>query len=83
MKTVKICKADGWENEPVNGAIIEIVEDIPKVTPINYEELDRFYNKQAQLICDALTQSLPAGTRQRLLGLMMKQEAENVFLRVL
>lgn len=78
MTTVNVCKASASGNCPVDSVTLVIDGDVPNFdykAPL--EECAQFYDEQAQLIFDALTNSLPGGTLDRLLGKMLAHKASH------
>ena len=74
---VRVNKADGGP-EAVAGAIIFVVREQPTY---NYRDdlavIDAQFTADAEAIEDALIHSLPGGTYDRLLGLMLARKASH------
>lgn len=68
MKTIHIFKADQTlEDEKIENVQINISHGLPKLDNLNsLEEVGKFHEEQAKKIADALFQSLPQGTFDRL-----------------
>lgn len=78
--TVRICKGEPLgDNQPETTTII-IDGTIPEFDyrpPNPFAEAGRFYDQQAQMLFDALSNSLPGGTLDRLLGKMLAYKASH------
>jgi hypothetical protein len=69
MKTIRICKAKIIENdypEPVTVIIDGELPDISNLKQYRLQSLEQFYQDEAELLVDALWNSLPQGTFDRL-----------------
>ena len=78
MHTIYICKASPTGGEVTPDVKILITEELPRFsyqTPI--ETVGDQFDKQAQLLFNALTNSLPGGTLDRLLGKMLERKASH------
>jgi hypothetical protein len=78
MKTVHICKAEGFRDEVNPGVTIRIDTDMPEFDyrqPL--EQAGKFYEDQASVLFAALRDSLPGGTLDRLLGKMLAYKASH------
>ncbi len=83
-KAVRIYKASRTV-DPVPGVIIEIVEAIPDPHPTEHtdellRECERIYDTQATALANALMGSLPGGTLDRLIAILLQRKAS--FFRV-
>lgn len=75
MAAVAIYKASPiTRNEPVEDMAIVIGGDIPECNTL--EEAENFYEGQASTLAKALFESLPQGTRWRLIIELMKLETK-------
>lgn len=76
MNEVKVAKFDPLQNQTAEDTVISIAEDYP--ISLNNdrttEELVAYYENQAELIADALFNSLPQGTCDRLLIKLMQHK---------
>ena len=74
MKQVRIHKGgkEGKEAAPVH---IKIEYEFPIHDQDTLREVGALYQKQAEILCDALLASLPQGTSDRLLAELLKRKA--------
>ena len=73
---VSICKAEPLGNNSVPDTIIEITDKLPEF--VSMEDAEKFYQNQAAAIVDALFNSIPQGTRWRVLAELMKVQSETM-----
>lgn len=78
MKTVNVCKAEPYSDDPneIEGVTIVIDNNLPNSfyhQPLC--DVSNYYEDQAQLIFDGLRDSLPGATLDRLLGKMLAYKA--------
>ncbi len=74
MKTVRLCKSDPLENQKSKSVSILIDTDLPdleltqddKYEEVTLKTIDEFYQLEATLLINALHNSLPQGTFDRL-----------------
>jgi hypothetical protein len=69
MKTIKIAKFDPLHQETAEDTVISITEDNPGLSNNDHrsmKDMAVYYEDQADLIADALYNSLPQGTFDRL-----------------
>lgn len=77
MKTVKIAKFDPFHHEMAEDTVISITEDNPDLHDIDYKTLEdvaAYFENQATMLSDALYNSLPQGTFDRLLIKLMQHK---------
>jgi hypothetical protein len=82
MKTVQICQAEPVGNQIIPSVIIEISRslrdgDTTLTQHSSYEEHDAVFMHEASQIEEALHDSLPGGTYDRLCGLMLQRKASH------
>lgn len=65
---VRLAKADSFGVKPTEETVIEIADSIPK----NIKNANLWYTTQAKILTDALCNSLPQATLDRLLIALMK-----------
>ena len=76
MKITKVCKADPFAEEKIDGQAIYITDKIPK--GMTLETCESFHEKQAFLINKVLADTLPQGTYDRL-GIMFMQRKVSLY----
>lgn len=79
---MQIAKAQSTGDEEVKNITIEISDECPSfcdIPPANnwVERSENFFMEQARDLEEALYNSLPGGTYDRLLGLMLKRRASH------
>lgn len=75
---MQIAKARPIGDEEVKGVNIDISFNVPKFEDDNWHErAENFFMEQARDLEEALHNSLPGGTYDRLLGLMLKRKASH------
>ena len=76
MKTITICKANPiGKVAEVESVTIEISLSLPDIQLVQY--VDTFYSNQTIILADALYNSLPQGTFDRLLYAMMGKKLKD------
>lgn len=80
MNIIQIYKAQRTGDQPVMNVSIQIEQTIPEFgsghkMPMNAAA--KLYDEQAQALFDALANSLPGGTLDRLLGKMLAYKASH------
>jgi len=74
---IVVMKAERLAKSDPPAARIEIRGKVPRTDSL--EEIGRFFEKDAELIAGILIESLPQGTYDRLLALMMRKAAEKCY----
>jgi len=75
MKKIFLAKADPLGEQKIEDTVINITREISDFTHLRELEVFRnFYNDQANGLADALFDSLPQGTFDRLLIALMKRK---------
>ena len=74
---IVVMKAERLAKSDPPAARIEIRGKVPRTDSL--EEIGRFFEKDAELIAGILIESLPQGTYDRLLALMMSKAAEKCY----
>jgi hypothetical protein len=75
LRTYNVCKAEQVNSrESVEDTAIYVTLMIPNDLP-QLADLDHLYNRDADLLADALAGSLPQATLQRLIGVLMRRHA--------
>lgn len=77
MKTIKICKADPVGDQKIEDVAINISEKLPNffIKDDWKHKYNMFYEKEAEELFDALINSLPGATIDRLLINLLKHKA--------
>ena len=74
MSKVNVCKAEGLGGEgEVESTMIDIIDQIPRFESLTVARM--LYESDAQLLFDALKTSLPGGTLDALLRLLLENKA--------
>ena len=77
MRRVTVYKAQGVDDDTdVWSLAIEAVEPFPKTSSI--AETDRLHAENAGMVADALLSTLPGGTIDRLLALLLARKASSL-----
>lgn len=77
MIHVQVCKAYGRNPETAPGAM-HIVAEVPISDELDVDESVAVFTRDAGLICDALWDSLPGGTLDTLIALLMTRRASQL-----
>lgn len=72
---VKICKAESIGDQKIEDVEISISEPIKRLESL--DEHDRYFDREARNLANALWAGLPQGVRVRLTGILIKREVEN------
>lgn len=76
MKTVRVAQASSIRNNERHDTTIVISDDCPDYEDNDYyTKYKDFYENQGRLIADALYESLPGGTWDALLWVLMEKHA--------
>ena len=74
MKAIQVCKANGWSKDfPVESLTIVIDRSVPEC--VTLDEYASFYDNQAEHLVEALSDHLPQGVLDRVLGKLMLKRA--------
>jgi len=80
MKTIKLCKAGPFGNvKKVDSVEIIIMDEIPSFDSLDTAE--KFYTEQAKKLADALFESLPQGTLDRMFYALMGRKLKTCYYR--
>jgi len=74
---IVVMKAERLAKSDPPAARIEIRGKVPRTDSL--EEIGRFFEKDAELIAGILIESLPQGTLDRLLAIMMRRFADKCY----
>jgi hypothetical protein len=73
MKTIKICKAQGFRDKPVESTTIQFDQEAPRFDSL--ERQGKLYDVEAQHLADVLCTTLPGGTLDRLMAELLQRRA--------
>lgn len=71
MKTVELHKASPLRGDDVEPLQIKITEEVPD-NFVTQEGMERFYNNEAKMLCDAILDTLPQATINRIIIRLMQ-----------
>ncbi len=74
MTTIKVAKFDPLHNKVAEDTVISITESLPEYRKGTIQDTLAYYENQADMIADALFNSLPQGTFDRLLIKLMQRK---------
>lgn len=75
MKEIRLVKFDPLSCQEAEDTVIRIIDEIPEFQyNKGLESIEGYYNDQADKLADALFNSLPQGTLDRLFIVLMKRK---------
>ncbi len=72
---IKICKAESIGDQKIEDVEISISEPVKRCETL--DEHDRYFDREARNLANALWAGLPQGVRVRLTGILLRREVEN------
>lgn len=82
MEKITLCKFDTLGDQKSEGVVIEITLDLPDMLPFScYDDIEKFYDKQAEDLAVALRNNLPQGVLYRVLHKLMESYSKEVLFR--
>lgn len=77
MKRISVLKAEGYTGEEVESMVIVAETTIKYDQGRSLDELDKVFNDDAEKLEETLHKTLPGGTYDRLIGMMLTRKASH------